>query len=337
MQDSACAWNSLSPCGECKKNTCLTCENQESCDSCVMESESTCFAFCDFRREPVLNDVNIDFPEKYAVIRCKKARKAEYDPDYYPGFCVEHCQKYYQIQNAYKSLNESSKKAIHYMISSQVCDLLNISVQLNLTQPYTTFQLFQLINSPLGYMSVNPMYFTLFFESFLQEKFVREFIFKSPSPQQTEKIFRDTAKNDYLFLLNLFLTDTNMTWLNDTNKELKVLNWNMMYYKISSMFLMCLNPQFVCGIPSFSENWQEKWQGKWNDSIKRKIPEIRRTEDIETIALWDNFLYMMSFVADLVNEHIANPNRPDGAPKEVENITQTYQVVSQNVQCKKTY
>ena len=125
MQLNPCKWDSISPCKECKKDICSSCHNQEFCDSCIMESEETCFAFCDVTKEPILSTIDINFPEQYAVIRCRRERKKNFDSKYYSGFCKEHCETSENIQDLYSGLPEYRKKAIHYMISSNTCDFLN--------------------------------------------------------------------------------------------------------------------------------------------------------------------------------------------------------------------
>jgi len=319
-----CDWDSIKPCHECKKSICTSCTEKQSCYSCVMESEDTCFAFCDFDQDPILADVNINFPEKYGVIRCKKSRKENYDANYYPGFCKAHCNQFPTIQKAYLSLPESSKKVIQYMISSKVCDLLNFPTLLNSNSKSIIWDLFQLINSPLGYMSINPMYFALLFETFLDEQFLRQVIFKHHSEEEVARIENTIPTNDYTFLVSTFMKKDNFQWLLEENIELRVLNWNMLYYKISSMFMMCINPEYISSLPAFTEDWQEKW-----DSLaKQQLPK-----SIEIIALWDNFLFMMSFVAKIVNEVVLNRNKANGQPKTVENVVDTYAVLSRNITC----
>ena len=321
MQLNPCKWDSISPCKECKKDICSSCHNQEFCDSCIMESEETCFAFCDVTKEPILSTIDINFPEQYAVIRCRRERKKNFDSKYYSGFCKEHCETSENIQDLYSGLPEYRKKAIHYMISSNTCDFLNAPKFLTLGIPHATRDMFQLINTPMGYMSINPMYFALFLESFLQEEFLRESISDAHSKNNVQRFMSD----DYIFLANLCLSDFNVKWLCEKHSETRVLHWNMLYYKISSMFMLCVNPDYLSAIPMFSGDWKEKWY----EFGKYRIPN-----DAVTLALWDDFLYMMSFVVNVVNREIENTNRQGGANKTVEDIFKTYKELSETTVCK---
>lgn len=323
MQSNSCRWDSAEPCQTCTKIICASCESKESCETCVMENEDFCFAFCDFAIEPVLSDINVDFPEKYAVIRCKRSRKETFDPDYYPGFCASHCQMFASIQNEYFSMSESKKKAIYHMISNKVCNMLKIQGVLN--NGNSVWDIFSLINSPVGYMCINPMYFALFLQTFMSEQFIRQVVFK----MDTETMKKLQNGSSYSFLAEILLRPNNFKWLCDRNPELRVLNWNMLYYKISSMFLMCTPPDSPATIPPFSPDWAEQWHMVAKESQRLQAKEWT----IEVIGLWDNFLFMMEFVVKMVNREILNSVKPDGQPKTMNIFVDSYLPIVEKLTC----
>jgi hypothetical protein len=207
-----------------------------------------------------------------------KDRKSQKSLDYFPGFCKQHCRVFADINNQWNSLTEAEQDILLYMMIPEKCDMSYFFDLLKQPeyQSVSKQRIWQLLFSPMGLLCIPAAYFSMWLTFDLAEISINYAntgvkVLMQQQQQHHDSIsngftslmasyFSMTQKAHYAFLLQYIAQPETVRWLMSADSSLRVMNWNMLNYKLTLMFHQLVSPDYPPFISRFSENWSEFWQ-----------------------------------------------------------------------------
>jgi hypothetical protein len=313
-------------CSDCRRKKCPQCELGKPCPTCEISMESLCFAFCnkpdpDFEIKESNTDQWIDilrWLELYPTVKCMKERKSQKSLDYFPGFCKQHCRAFADINQQWNNLTEAEQDILLYMMIPEKCDMsyfLDLLKQPEY-QHISKTRIWQLLFSPMGILCIPTTYFSMWLAFDIAElacnyattgiKFLQQ---ENPANHKNvlisiiESYVQMTQTAHYAFLLQYIAQPDTIRWLMSADSALRVMNWNMLNYKLTFMFHQLVAPEYNPMISRFHENWSEYWQKEavqhFGDLLYQPVFQNA----------WKNLLQAMHVTAISFNRMIDLPNK----------------------------
>jgi hypothetical protein len=279
-----CQWDSNTDCQTCKQKKCGNCAVGRPCPECVLKSKFTCFAFCndaapDFDIKESADSQWIDFGrwiELYPIVKCLRDRDSSKKMKYFPGFCKKHCENFPALNSQWNDLSDEQQNVFLFMLNPNKCDIFKFSKLLTLPkyQNISYDVLWDILFSPLGLMTIDPVYYVFILQTYvfnIINEYTRKKLLNLWETQQLDfqravNIIKENATSsrsqDYSFLVKHIAQPNTVSWLLPQKSSLKVMNWNMLNYKLTMMFMASVSEEVASFFIPFSNDWQYRWQEK---------------------------------------------------------------------------
>lgn len=297
-----CEWDTNEPCVTCKEVK-------------KIPTVSTCFAYC-FDERICGTQKSIDFEqweEMYEAVRCMRNR-ARGRAEYFPGFCKHHNEiNRVFVENYWTRLGEHERLLLNYMIDGSVCSIKNIDRFLYEHRDtfsrnnVTVHDILRLCMSPVGIVTVTPVYLQTFLDVFLTTTAVdpaqiQHMLDPNVSDQEVEAVFQQHQQtNSYECIVAGILQPSTVHWLMDQNACIRSMNWNMLFHQVAMVFMLGT-------FPRFSANWEIVW----NRAAESVVSTLPTNPEIRTVFTnhWTDLMENIKILIKALDEVPIVPDMP---------------------------